>query len=142
MKKISLIVICIYMLIIIACTSDNCQNPEPVEKRPFPRYRYQPTVIIDSCLVKGDIDMDIEGNWIKESELKKAEKALNELSPFVRGFYVAQYSLNKEDYGEFQGLSCKVCNKWKKYGHDEDCPVKNVESDSIAIMYSGTDIKK
>ena len=63
-------------------------------------------------------------------EKEKASAALAQVPESVRGFYTAHYNINAYDgpVGLFRGLACRVCNKWREYGHDPDCPVKQLEA--------------
>jgi rubrerythrin len=66
---------------------------------------------------------------IKASEEEKANKALSQLPEKVRGFYEAHYQVvGSLPEGTFVGLVCRVCNYWTEAGHEDDCPVKQLEA--------------
>lgn len=60
------------------------------------------------------------------AERRAAKAALDALPEQVRGFWSPQFQLIP-DTGDFVGLSCKVCNKWQKYAHGDDCPVAGID---------------
>lgn len=64
-------------------------------------------------------------------EQVKARREIGRLPKAVRKFYSDQYSVgspyNNRPPGTFLGLCCKVCNRWREYGHEEDCPVLDLE---------------
>ena len=66
--------------------------------------------------------------WPKQSAKVKARAAMQRLPDTVRPYYHAEYRISfGEDDGEFAGLVCNVCNRWREYGHENGCSARRHE---------------
>lgn len=67
-----------------------------------------------------------------ERQENQAVDALLKLPERTRHHYEAQYAagppLSSKQEGEFVGLCCRWCNTWIECGHEDDCPVAELEA--------------
>lgn len=68
-----------------------------------------------------------ERSWPPQSAKIHARAALAALPDALRPHYVAHYVLMGARYGEFAGLVCAACNRWREYGHEPTCRVRRYE---------------
>ena len=61
------------------------------------------------------------------AERRAAKFMLDVLPEYARGFWSPQFQL-VPDTGKFMGLSCRVCDTWQEYAHDDDCPVAGLDN--------------
>lgn len=61
-------------------------------------------------------------------EIIISENVLYKLPENLRIWYEPQFGAGVGNkYGQFLGLSCKVCRVWIQYTHDKNCPVSKIK---------------
>jgi hypothetical protein len=72
----------------------------------------------------------VNKRWPTRFAEMQARRALSALPEKVRPHYHAEYKIDlygKGTNGDFAGLVCNECNRWREYGHKDDCRVRRYE---------------